>query len=342
MYRSLWEKVFDTPVSEKDSDCGMKLKRPHFLNSRSVTLLIIIAAISAAMCVIKGSLFYSPDNITTIFANLSYDLLLACGMTFVLILGGIDLSVGSVLAFVGVCSALLMKRGVPVAAAIAIGMMIGLGCGCLTGVLVAKCNIAPFIASLAMMSTLRGLCYVLTSGYFISGLPKAFSAIARGYTLGISNKIIISAAISLVLGLLSTRHKAFKQMYYVGSNASAAFLSGTNAAVTLILGYGICGLLAGVSGLLMSSSYGMGQAAFGTGYEMRAIAAAVIGGASMSGGEGNFVGTALGVILVALVNNVFIMFNGSPNWSTAISGIMLLVAVALDLVRTRGKRGAGV
>ena len=107
------------------------------------------------------------------------------------------------------------------------------------------------------------------------------------------------------------------------------------AALTIVLGYATCSLLAGVAAILMTSSFGMGQASFGIGFEMRAIAAAVIGGASMSGGEGNFLGTALGVILVALVNNVFIMFNGSPNWSTAISGIMLLVAVALDLIRTK-------
>lgn len=318
----------------------MKKNKNFLLSGRSVTLVLIIVVIAVAMCVIKGELFYSASNITTIFANLSYDLLLACGMTFVLVLGGIDLSVGSVLAFVGVCTSLMMKDGIPVPAAILLGLLIGLACGCVTGVLVAKCNIAPFIASLAMMSVLRGLCYVLTSGYFISNLPESYSAIARGSVLGISNKIVISMAIMLVLGLLSTRHRAFKQMFYVGSNAETAFLSGTKASMTKILGYGICGLLAGVAGILMTSSYGMGQASFGTGYEMRAIAAAVIGGASMSGGEGNFIGTALGVILVALVNNVFIMFNGSPNWSTAISGIMLLVAVALDLLRTRGKGGA--
>ena len=318
----------------------MKQKKTSLLSGRSITLVVVILAITLIMCFVKGSLFYSASNITTIFANLSYDLLLACGMTFVLILGGIDLSVGAVLAFVGVCTSLMMKNGIPVLVAIALGLVVGLGCGCLTGVLVSKCNVAPFIASLAMMSTLRGLCYVLTSGYFISGLPESYSAIARGSILGISNKIIISMTIMIILGLLSTRHKAFKRMYYVGSNASTAYLSGVNAAVTKILGYGICGLLAAVAGILMTSSYGMGQASFGTGYEMRAIAAAVIGGASMSGGEGNFIGTALGVILVALVNNVFIMFNGSPNWSTAISGIMLLVAVALDLLRTTRKRGA--
>ncbi|MBQ1476549.1 MAG: ABC transporter permease [Erysipelotrichaceae bacterium] len=317
----------------------MKNKFKLNLDGRVVTLVIMIAVIFVGMCFIKGEAFYSLANISTIFANLSYDLLLACGMTFVLILGGIDLSVGSVLAFVGICTALMMKNGVPVPLAIILGLLIGMVCGCLNGILVAKFNIAPYLATLGSMLSLRGLCYVMTSGYFVSGLPESYSAIARGNILGISTKIVVSMVIMIVLGLLSRKHKAFKQMFYVGSNAQSAFLSGTPAARTKILGFGICSLLAGVAGILMTSSFGMGQAAFGVGYEMRAIAAAVIGGASMAGGEGNFIGTALGVILVALVNNVFIMFNGSPNWSTAISGIMLIVAVALDRIRTIGKKG---
>lgn len=320
----------------------MKNKNKHYaVNGRSITLLIIIAVIFVAMSLIKGELFYSSNNISTIFANLSYDLLLACGMTFVLILGGIDLSVGSVLAFTGIIVTMLLRGGMNVILALIIALLTGLACGCLNGVLISKFNIAPFIATLATMSILRGLSYVLTSGFFIVGLPDSYVSIARGYIFGISNKIIISLSIMIILGLLSTRHKAFKQMFFVGGNSDTAYFSGIASAKTKILGYGICGLLATVSGILMTSNFGMGQASFGTGFEMRAIAASVIGGASMAGGEGNFIGTALGVILVALVNNVFIMFNGSPNWSTAISGIMLLVAVALDLLRTKYKSKKG-
>lgn len=315
-------------------------KLMHF-DGRCATLLCIIAIISVVMSIIKGEMFYSASNITTIFANLSYDLLLACGMTFVLILGGLDLSVGSLLAFVGIMTTIMMRAGMPVVPAVLLGLLIALGSGCLTGVLIAKCNIAPLLASLAMMSILRGLCYVLTGGFFITGLPESYSQIARGGILGISNKILIPAIIMVGLGLLSTRHTAFKKMFYVGSNSDAAFFSGIEDSKTKILGYGICGLLAGVAGILMTSHYSMGQASFGVGYEMRAIAAAVVGGASMAGGEGNFIGTALGVILIALVNNVFIMLNGSPYWSTAISGIILLIAVAMDLIRLKRKPRVG-
>ena len=316
----------------------MKMKsNRNVLNDRSITLLIIIAIIFVGMSIIKGSLFYSMTNISTIFSNLSYDLLLACGITFVLILGGIDLSVGSVLAFVGIAVTMLLRNGMNTFLAVIIGILIASGCGLLNGFLITKCNIAPFIETLATMSILRGLCYVLTSGFFVVGLPDSYIEIARGTILGIPNKIFISLSIMIILGILSNRNILFKRMYYVGTNPRAAYLSGISADGTIMLGYTICGLLAGIAGLLMTSSFGMGQASFGSGFEMRAIAASVIGGASMSGGEGNFIGTALGVILVALVNNVFIMFNGSPNWSTAISGIMLLVAVALDLLRTRSQ-----
>lgn len=311
------------------------------ISGRSITLVIIIAVIFGAMSIIKGELFYSLTNISNIFSNLSYDLLLACGMTFVLILGGIDLSVGSVLAFTGIVITMLLNRGMPVVLAIIIGLVVAMLAGAINGILVAKFHVAPFVATLAMMSALRGLCYVLTSGFFVVGLPESYVAIGRGSLLGIPNKIIISIVIMLFLGIISTRSRAFKQMYYVGQNNSTAYLSGMPATLTIVLGYAVCSLLAGIAAILMTSSFAMGQASFGTGFEMRAIAAAVIGGASMSGGEGNFAGTALGVILVALVNNVFIMFNGSPNWSTAISGIMLLVAVAFDLIRTRRQARQG-
>lgn len=318
-----------------------KRKRRIPVSGRSITLIIIIALVFGVISIIKGELFYSLTNISNVFSNLSYDLLLACGMTFVLILGGIDLSVGSVLAFVGIVITMLLNRGLNVALAIVIGLAVAVLAGAINGVIVSKFNVAPFVATLAMMSSLRGACYVLTSGFFVVGLPDSYVAIGRGYTLGIPNKIIISIAIMIFLGIISTRSRVFKQMFYVGQNADAAYLSGISSDRTIILGYAMCSLLAGVAAILMTSSFAMGQASFGTGFEMRAIAAAVIGGASMNGGEGNFVGTALGVILVALVNNVFIMFNGSPNWSTAISGIMLLVAVAFDLIRTR-KRGESV
>ncbi len=317
----------------------MKKGKKLSVGNREGTLLITILVIFVLMCLVKGRLFYARSNIEAIFSNLAYDLLLACGMTFVIILGGVDLSVGAVLALTGIICTLMVQQGVSTAAAVLAGIAFGTAVGMFNGILVAKANVAPFVATLGSQSICRGICYVLTSGYFVAGLSDEYIAIGRGTFLGIPNRICISVLIMFVLALLSRSFRPLKNMFYVGGNSNAAFISGIPSGLTTILGYGISGLMAGIAAVLMTSSLGMGHAGYGISFEMKAISAAVIGGANMHGGSGSFLGTALGVILVALVNNVFIMFNGSPNWSSAISGIMLLLAVGFDVVRSRAKAG---
>lgn len=315
----------------------MKDKMKLSVNNREGTLIITIAVIFVAMCILKGELFYARSNIEAIFSNLAYDLLLACGMTFVIILGGVDLSVGAVLALSGIICTLMIQKGINIVLAVGLGILFGGAIGAVNGILVSKANVAPFVATLGSQSICRGACYVLTSGYFVAGLTDAYTNIGRGSLLGVPNKILVSITIMLLLALLSRRFRLLRSMFYVGGNRQAAFISGIPSGLTIILGYMISGLMAGIAAILMTSSLGMGHAGYGISFEMKAISAAVIGGADMHGGAGSFLGTALGVILVALVNNVFIMFNGSPNWSSAISGLMLLAAVAFDALRRRRK-----
>lgn len=315
----------------------MKDKMKLSVNNREGTLIITIAVIFVAMCILKGELFYARSNIEAIFSNLAYDLLLACGMTFVIILGGVDLSVGAVLALSGIICTLMIQKGINIVLAVGLGILFGGAIGAVNGILVSKANVAPFVATLGSQSICRGACYVLTSGYFVAGLTDAYTNIGRGSLLGVPNKILVSITIMLLLALLSRRFRPLRSMFYVGGNRQAAFISGIPSGLTIILGYMISGLMAGIAAILMTSSLGMGHAGYGISFEMKAISAAVIGGADMHGGAGSFLGTALGVILVALVNNVFILFNGSPNWSSAISGLMLLAAVAFDALRRRRK-----
>ena len=315
----------------------MKDKMKLSVNNREGTLIITIAVIFVAMCILKGELFYARSNIEAIFSNLAYDLLLACGMTFVIILGGVDLSVGAVLALSGIICTLMIQKGINIVLAVGLGILFGGAIGAVNGILVSKANVAPFVATLGSQSICRGACYVLTSGYFVAGLTDAYTNIGRGSLLGVPNKILVSITIMLLLALLSRRFRPLRSMFYVGGNRQAAFISGIPSGLTIILGYMISGLMAGIAAILMTSSLGMGHAGYGISFEMKAISAAVIGGADMHVGAGSFLGTALGVILVALVNNVFIMFNGSPNWSSAISGLMLLAAVAFDALRRRRK-----
>ena len=262
----------------------MKDKMKLSVNNREGTLIITIAVIFVAMCILKGELFYARSNIEAIFSNLAYDLLLACGMTFVIILGGVDLSVGAVLALSGIICTLMIQKGINIVLAVGLGILFGGAIGAVNGILVSKANVAPFVATLGSQSICRGACYVLTSGYFVAGLTDAYTNIGRGSLLGVPNKILVSITIMLLLALLSRRFRHLRSMFYVGGNRQAAFISGIPSGLTIILGYMISGLMAGIAAILMTSSLGMGHAGYGISFEMKAISAAVIGGADMHGG----------------------------------------------------------
>lgn len=302
-------------------------------DGRVVTLILLILVIVAVMALLLRGAFLSSSNFSGIFTSLAFDLLLSCGMTVVLILGGVDLSVGSVVALVGITSTTLVKNGLPVIFAVLLGLAIGCVIGAINGFLVAKAGLAPFIATLGTNSIIRGMCYVATSGYLISGLPESFTNISRASVFGIPMMIIISLLAAAILAVCLFKLSIFKQMYLVGTSPVTATLSGIPAARLKITGYAISGFFAALTGILMSSRYGMGFAGYAVGYESRAIAAAVIGGAVMAGGEGNMVGTLLGVILVAIVNNAFVMLNGPAEAQYAISGVMLIAALVVDRIK---------
>ena len=247
-------------------------------------------------------------------------------------------SVGSVIALVGITTSTLVKNGFPLVPTILIGLAIGAAIGSINGLLVAKIGLAPFIATLGMNAIVRGSCYVLTSGYLISGLPESFTNLSRFSVGGVPMMVIISLVCAGLMAFCLVKLSIFKQMYLIGTSPVTAVLSGIPAVRLKIIGYAISGFFAALTGILMSSRYGMGFAGYAVGFESRAIAAAVIGGAVMAGGEGNMVGTLMGVILVAIVNNAFIMLNGPAEAQYAISGVMLITALILDRVKGMKKK----
>lgn len=264
------------------------------LDGRVVTLLILTAVLTLAMSLLLPGTFLSASNFSGIFTSLTFDLLLSCGMTVVLILGGVDLSVGSVIALVGITTSTLVKNGFPLVPTILIGL--------------------------------------------ISGLPESFTNLSRFSVGGVPMMVIISLVCAGLMALCLVKLSIFKQMYLIGTSPVTAVLSGIPAVRLKIIGYAISGFFAALTGILMSSRYGMGFAGYAVGFESRAIAAAVIGGAVMAGGEGNMVGTLMGVILVAIVNNAFIMLNGPAEAQYAISGVMLITALILDRVKGMKKK----
>lgn len=308
------------------------------IDGRVVTLLLLTVIMIAAMALLLPGTFLSASNFSGIFTSLSFDLLLSCGMTVVLLLGGVDLSVGSVVAMVGITTSTMAKNGVPLVLTLLVGLMIGAAIGCINGFLVARIGLAPFVATLGTNSIVRGTCYVLTSGYLISGLPESFTNLSRANVLGVPMMVIISLVCAVIMMFFLVKLSVFKQMYLIGTSPVTATLSGIPAVRLKIVGYGISGFFAGLTGILMSSRYGMGFAGYAVGFESRAIAAAVIGGAVMAGGEGNMLGTLLGVVLVAIVNNAFIMLNGPAEAQYAISGVLLITALILDRVKGLRKK----
>jgi ribose transport system permease protein len=319
----------------------MRTTAGRILRSRTTTLLLVNLAVAAVLAVLQPR-FLDPENLTSLVMGMTYDLLMAMGMTLILILGGIDLSVGSVLGLTGVVVTMLLSNhimpvAVPVPLAILAGMVVASLCGAFNGFGVAKLKIAPFIVTLSMFAIARGLATVLTSGWYVSGLPDSYLVIGQGTILGIPLPVIVTLSILVVFGLLLNRWKPLNQSYFVGQNPNAAALSGIRVTLVTFSAYVISSLLAGLAGVFMTSRLAMGFFQFGLGSELNAIAGAVIGGASFAGGSGTLVGTFLGVLLLALIRNGFVLLNGSPNWQGIVSGAIVFFAIAIDAYRRRNE-----
>ena len=313
----------------------------RFFRSRTTTLLVINLAVALILAVVQPR-FLNPENLSSLFMGMTYDLLMAMGMTLILILGGIDLSVGSVLGLSGVAVTMLLSRhiatsAIPIPLALLAGLLVAGACGALNGFVIARLKIAPFIVTLGMFAIARGIATVLTSGWYISGLPDSYLVIGQGAVAGIPYPIFVTLGILLIFDYLLKHWKPLNQAFFVGQNPDAAALSGIRVPVVTFSAYVISGLLAGVAAIFMTSRLAMGFFQFGLGSELNAIAGAVIGGASFAGGSGNLMGTFLGVLLLALIRNGFVLLNGSPNWQGIVSGLIVFVAIAIDAFRRRNE-----
>ena len=301
---------------------------------REAVLLATTLALAAALTAARPG-FLNSDNLISIATGMVYDLPLAMAATLVLVVGGIDLSLGAVLALSSVVTTLSLRAGAPVPLAIAAGLGVAAAVGALNGLLVTRFRLAPFIVTLGTMSLARGAAVVLTSGYMVAGLPPAFLALGRERLLFLPVAIWIVAALLLLGHVLLLRYRPLHDAFYVGQNREAARLSGLRADALTASLYVTSAVLAGIAALFMSSRLGMGYARFGELAELRAIAAAVLGGAAFSGGVGSILGSALGVLLLALIQNGFVLLNLSIHWQNIATGLVLFLAISIDAVRRR-------
>jgi ribose transport system permease protein len=301
-----------------------------------IALVVMVVALSLA-----SHNFLTMDNGLNVLRQISINLCLSIGMTLVILSGGIDLSVGSVLAISGAVAAGLLKNGVAVPAlgillqftvsgSIIAGLLVGLLFGWFNGFVITRFRLPPFVATLGTLSVARGLTQLWTKGFPITGLGPQFGFLGTGHFAGIPMPVWISAVLVGVFVLVTRRTRFGRYLYAVGGNERAAQLSGLNLNRIKVAVYALGGLLAGGGGLLLTARLDSATPNAGIGYELDSIAAVVIGGTSLSGGRGSILGTVLGCLIIGILNNGLVLLAVSPFWQQVIKGFVILVAVAID------------
>ncbi|SHI24065.1 ABC transporter permease subunit [Desulfosporosinus lacus] len=290
-----------------------------------VGLILIVFILSMV-----NSDFLTVSNIFNVLRQVSINALIAYGMTFVILTGGIDLSVGSIIALSSAFAAGMMASGTNSWLAIGIGVLSGTLMGTVNGVVIARGKVAPFIATLATMTIFRGLTLVYTEGKPITGLPDAFGMIGRGYLLEIPMPVIWMLVAFGVLYVILKFTSFGRHVFALGGNEEATRLSGINTNRVKILVYSMSGLMASLSGIILTSRLNSAQPTAGTSYELDAIAAVVLGGTSLSGGKGWIVGTLIGAMIIGILDNGLNLLNVSSFYQQVVKGGVILLAVLLD------------
>lgn len=312
----------------------MNRKKINFKNYGIFVVFIVLVII---LMILSPNAFAKPRNLINVVKQASINGVLACGMMFVIIAGGIDLSAGSVVALSGVVAAYLAQmQGIPIILPILGALGTGALIGLINGFGAAYAELPPFIITLATMSIVRGAALILSGGSPVFGLQEQFEGIAG---ISIANVIPILVLYFLLIavfsGFILNKTVFGRHVYAIGGNSITAKVSGINVKSMLLRVYIICGVFSGIAGLLIASRTMQGSPTVGVGYEMDAIAAVVIGGVSMSGGSGKWYGTIIGALLLALISNGLDILGVSSNFQQIIKGIIIAIAVYLDL---RGKK----
>jgi ribose transport system permease protein len=311
---------------------NMKLNFARLIRSPAFYPFVGLVVVTVFM-IFASDKFLTGANLENIARQVSINAIIAVGMTCVILTGGIDLSVGPVMALSGTLTTGLMVAGVPAPIAILIGLMIGVGFGVGNGIFVAYLKMPPIIVTLATMGIARGLGLMYTDGYPISGMPDWFAWFGRGTLFGIQVPILIMLLTYFFAWVLLQHTRIGRYVYAIGGNEEAVRLSGVRASRFKLLVYSISGLTAAIAGLVLSSRLMSGQPNAGVGFELDAIAAVVLGGASIAGGRGVIIGTLVGAMLLGVLNNGLNMLGVSPYVQSVIKGAIILLAIFISRQR---------
>jgi len=317
----------------------MKLKNNRFFETYKTQISTFIALL--AICFILSLLtdkFLTGKNLISVMRQSSINSILAAGMTFVIISGGIDLSVGAIVALsTAIMGDLVVNTGLNPFLGMAVALLLGLTAGAIQGLIIAKVKIPPFIVTLGGMTIWRGIALEYVNGSNVYGLPAPLVWLGGGDVLGIPSPVLMALLVYLVSSFLLKKTKFGTYTYAIGGNETAARLSGINIDKVLILIYSFGGFLCGISGILIAGRINATSAVVGTGYELDAIAAVAIGGTSMSGGKGIIWGTLIGALVMGVIRNGLNLMRVSPYYQQIIIGVVIVGAVSIDALRRSRK-----
>lgn len=298
-------------------------------------LLCAVLAILSPRTAEGANVFLSVQNMTNVLVQVCVTAVLASGMSFVIFSGGIDLSVGSLLALSAAFSAGLMKAECPLPVALLAGLGAGTALGAINGGLTAYLRLPPFISTLGMMGIARGLTYVYLGGAPIFGFSDGFRGLAEGRIAGVPVPILVMIGVFVLSHILAARTAFGRSVFAIGGNEEATRLAGIPIRSRKVVIYAICGFTSALAGLILSARLDSAEPQAGDGYELDAIAAAVMGGASLSGGEGTIVGSLVGALIMGVVRNGLNLLNVSAYWQKVAIGSIILLAVLVDSLRRR-------
>jgi len=306
----------------------------HLFSYRESAILLALILLMTAVTIFAPN-FISGSNLYLVSRQISFVAIVAYGELFVILTGGIDLSVGSIMGLSGVISALAMAGQQPIWFSVLLGLLTGIACGLINGLLISYVRIAPFIVTLGMLSFARGVILIITKGWPVTNIPKPFLVVGQGDLLALPIPLWVMILLGVIAHFVLSKTTFGRRTYAIGGNEQATFLSGINVKKIKVFLYMISGAMSAVVGIILIARFNSAQADTGTGWELDAIAAAVIGGTSLSGGSGSILGVIIGAAIMGVIRNGLVLMRVSAYWQTAVIGIIIVLAAVLDRLKNK-------
>jgi len=312
--------------------------KTYFKDNMGIIIAFLAICVILAVNPQTGSVFLTQKNVFNVLRQISTNMYLACGMTMVIILGGIDLSVGSIIALAGcIAAGCVVHYNFPLQAALLCGILVGAVVGVFNGFVISKTTIPPFIVTLATMDIAKGFAYVYTGGSPVRVMSEEWQFLGAGYIGIFPTPVVILIVVLIITDIIMNHTVIGRHIYAVGGNAQAAKFSGIAVSKVKFFVHTFSGIMAGLAGIVLASRMYSGQPTSGEGAEMDAIAAVVVGGTSMAGGSGKIGGTIIGALIIGVLNNGLNLMNVNSFWQYVVKGCVILLAVFVDWIRNKKK-----